>query len=45
MNFRNPHEFETLSEKMIRLILSHIKGTPEYAARLMEKYIDYIAKK
>lgn len=44
MNFINPHQFETISEKILRIILENIKGTPEYHEKILSKWIKYFIK-
>ena len=44
MNIRNPHEFEKLSEKLLRVLLSNVKGTPEHATKLLKDAVKYIKK-
>ncbi|MBS6953799.1 MAG: hypothetical protein KH230_11270 [Enterocloster asparagiformis] len=45
MNFMNPHQFETITEKILRIILERIKGTQENRKKKIEKHIDYFNNK
>lgn len=45
MNIVNPNQFEKLSEKLLRILLSNIKGTPEHASKILKDAIDYMIKK
>lgn len=45
MNCRNPHEFETITEKILRVILENIKGTQAYRDKEILKWIYFMKKK
>lgn len=44
MNFTNPHQFETITEKILRIILECIKGTQENRDKELRKWIDFMNK-
>lgn len=44
MNFMNPHQFETITEKILRIILERIKGTQENRDKELRKWIDFMNK-
>lgn len=45
MNFTNPHQFETISEKLLRIILENMKGTQQNRDRELRKHVNYFGKK
>ncbi len=45
MNFTNPHQFETITEKILRIVLENIKGTPQNRNKEIWKHVDFFNRK
>lgn len=42
MNCTNPYEFETITEKILRIVLENIKGTPQNRNKEIWKHVNFL---